>query len=209
MPWSMKTRRPIVAPGMDLDAGEEARRCARRSAPSQCKPWRPAPVRAAGAARARAGPGSRSAPPTSSARPGRARGCRRCLRAGARTWSSVMSYGPRSVSALDLAPAGGFSAASRHGLARCRAGCGPPRGVSCARLNSWLQPRHQLLRRLPDRGSRSPPAPAASASSSRCTAARVGQRRRRGARRAPRSRRAPGASRRRSAAPPAPRLSEP
>ena len=127
---------------MDLDAGEEARQV-RDEAPHPVQAVRPAPVRAGDAARARAGPDNRSAPPTSNAPPGRARGCRRCLRAGARTWR----WASWAVTSEAVRTRQGALSAMRCIAARCRAGCAPLPRVSRARLASWLQPRHQLLGR--------------------------------------------------------------
>ena len=69
---------------MDLDPGEEAREVRDPAAePVEAVP--PATMPPGDAARPRAAPDSRSALPTSNAPRGRVRGCRRCLREGART----------------------------------------------------------------------------------------------------------------------------
>ena len=196
--------------GVDLDAGEEARQM-RDEARQPVQAVAPEPAARGGAAPARAGPDSRSAPPTRE----RAAGSRSRMQAmsSRRRWNMDEAGVPgrsslAAASARRWRLAASRRVSARRGAAsapraRCRAGCAPPRSSAAARLSELVQPRHQLARRRrveeADLDQRLAPVRRAGPATAAPSAARGVAR----ARLDRESRRAPGASRRPAAAPPA------
>ena len=191
MPWSMKTRRPMRGARMDLDAGQEAREVrdpARHPVEAVPPPPGRLPVQHHRMQARIAGQHL----PAPSAPPGRARGCRRCLRAGARTWIAGCESERASL------------AAALVDCSRDAAQDVDLFGAQLGAVGQAVQARHQLLRRgrveKADRLQRL----AASARPGRAPRPRRRARASSARRAAREAAAAPGASRRRSAAPPGP-----